>query len=123
MLFIPAAGGCFSAIAASFNLGNKKGLFYFAFFDLSIGFERTMKLILIFDHMARHNLILSASKPAPLCRRRLAGLSRTSGWGGCTYWRSECGGGLNAPYLLGCAGDGVDCRYWLSVWNRWINFR
>jgi hypothetical protein len=39
------------------NLGDKKGLFYSAFFELSIGFERTMKLILILDHMANNNLI------------------------------------------------------------------
>lgn len=40
------------------NLGeNQKGLFYSAFFELSIGFERTMKLIVILDHLGRHNLI------------------------------------------------------------------
>lgn len=38
------------------NLGDKKGLFYSAFFELSIGFERTLKLILILDHMARNQL-------------------------------------------------------------------
>lgn len=38
------------------NLGIKKGLFYSAFFELSIGFERTMKLILILEHMAKNNL-------------------------------------------------------------------
>lgn len=44
------------------NLGDKKGLFYSAFFELSIGFERTMKLILILDHMAKNNLIPPDSK-------------------------------------------------------------
>ena len=39
------------------NLGGKKGLFYSAFFELSIGFERTLKLVLILDHMARHRLV------------------------------------------------------------------
>ena len=39
------------------NLGNKKGFFYSAFFELSIGFERTMKLILIIDHMAKNKLV------------------------------------------------------------------
>ena len=38
------------------NLGDKKGLFYSAFFELSIGFERTLKLVLILDHMARNKL-------------------------------------------------------------------
>jgi len=42
------------------NLGDKKGLFYSAFFELSIGFERTMKLVL--DHMARNNLTPPDSK-------------------------------------------------------------
>lgn len=43
------------------NLGeNQKGLFYSAFFELSIGFERMMKLIVILDHMGRHDL-----KPPP----------------------------------------------------------
>lgn len=44
------------------NLGDKKGLFYSAFFELSNGFERTMKLILILDHMARNNLTTPDSK-------------------------------------------------------------
>jgi len=44
------------------NLGGKKGLFYSAFFELSIGFERTMKLILILDHMGRNNLTPPDSK-------------------------------------------------------------
>jgi hypothetical protein len=39
------------------NLGDKKGLFYSAFFELSIGFERVLKLILILDHMARNQLV------------------------------------------------------------------
>lgn len=44
------------------NLGDKKGLFYSAFFELSIGFERTLKLVLILDHMARNQLIPPDSK-------------------------------------------------------------
>lgn len=44
------------------NLGDKKGLFYSSFFELSIGFERTMKLILILDHMARNQLVPPDSK-------------------------------------------------------------
>jgi hypothetical protein len=44
------------------NLGDKKGLFYSAFFDLSIGFERTLKLVLILDHMARNQLAPPDSK-------------------------------------------------------------
>lgn len=44
------------------NLGDKKGLFYSAFFELSIGFERTLKLILILDHMARNQLVPPDSK-------------------------------------------------------------
>lgn len=38
------------------NLGDKKGLFYSAFFELSIGFERVLKLVLILDHMANNKL-------------------------------------------------------------------
>lgn len=38
------------------NLGDKKGLFYSAFFELSIGFERVLKLALILDHMANNKL-------------------------------------------------------------------
>jgi hypothetical protein len=44
------------------NLGDKKGLFYSAFFELSIGFERMLKLILILDHMARNQLVPPDSK-------------------------------------------------------------
>ncbi len=33
------------------NLGAAKGRFYSAFFELSIGFERTLKLILILDRI------------------------------------------------------------------------
>lgn len=33
-----------------------KGLFYSAFFELSIGFERLMKLVLVIDHMAKNDL-------------------------------------------------------------------
>lgn len=44
------------------NLGDKKGLFYSAFFELSIGFERTLKLVLILDHMARNQLVPPDSK-------------------------------------------------------------
>jgi hypothetical protein len=44
------------------NLGTKKGLFYSAFFELSIGFERVLKLVLILDHMARNKLVPPDSK-------------------------------------------------------------
>lgn len=44
------------------NLGDKKGLFYSAFFELSIGFERTMKLVLILDHLAWNHLTPPDSK-------------------------------------------------------------
>lgn len=44
------------------NLGEKKGLFYSAFFELSIGFERMLKLILILDHMANNKLAPQPSK-------------------------------------------------------------
>ena len=44
------------------NLGDKKGLFYSAFFELSIGFERTLKLVLILDYMARNQLTPPDSK-------------------------------------------------------------
>jgi len=44
------------------NLGGKKGLFYLAFFELSIGFERMFKLVLIIDHMAQHKLAPPPSK-------------------------------------------------------------
>ena len=44
------------------NLGDRKGLFYSSFFELSIGFERTLKLILILDHMARNKLVPPDSK-------------------------------------------------------------
>ena len=33
-----------------------KGLFYSGFFELSIGFERLMKLVLVIDHMANNDL-------------------------------------------------------------------
>jgi hypothetical protein len=49
------------------NLGEtQKGLFYSAFFELSIGFERMMKLIVILDHMGRHDL-------APPAKNRIEG--------------------------------------------------
>jgi hypothetical protein len=38
------------------NLGSQKGLYYSAFFELSIAFERMMKLTLIVDHMASNDL-------------------------------------------------------------------
>ncbi len=38
------------------NLGNQKGLYYSAFFELSIALERMMKLTLIVDHMAANDL-------------------------------------------------------------------
>ena len=44
------------------NLGDKKGLFYSAFFELSIGFERVLKLGLILDHMANNKLAPPPSK-------------------------------------------------------------
>ncbi|MBK1644452.1 hypothetical protein CKO25_07245 [Thiocapsa imhoffii] len=48
------------------NLGDKKGLFYSAFFELSIGLERVLKLVLklvlILDHMARNQLVPPDSK-------------------------------------------------------------
>lgn len=44
------------------NLGDKKGLFYSAFFGLSIGFERVLKLVLILDHMANNKLAPPPSK-------------------------------------------------------------
>lgn len=44
------------------NLGDKKGLFYSAFFELSIGFERVLKLVLILDHMANNKLAPPPSK-------------------------------------------------------------
>jgi hypothetical protein len=46
----------------SANLGDKKGLLYSAFFELSIGFERTLKLVLILDHMARNKLAPPSNK-------------------------------------------------------------
>jgi hypothetical protein len=44
------------------NLGDKKGLFYSAFFELSIGFERLLKLGLILDHMTKNKLAPPPSK-------------------------------------------------------------
>ncbi len=44
------------------NLGDKKGLFYSAFFELSTGFERTLKLVLILNHMANNQLVPPDSK-------------------------------------------------------------
>jgi hypothetical protein len=41
---------------ANANIGDKKGLYYSAFFELSIGLERMMKLIIILDHMAQNEL-------------------------------------------------------------------
>ena len=37
------------------NVGGKKGLYYSAFFQLSNGFERMMKLVLILDHIAKND--------------------------------------------------------------------
>ncbi len=34
------------------NIGDKKGLFYTAFFELSVGLERMMKLLIVLDHLA-----------------------------------------------------------------------
>jgi hypothetical protein len=44
------------------SLGDKKGLFFSAFFELSTGFERVLKLVLILDHMGKHRLIPPCSK-------------------------------------------------------------
>lgn len=44
------------------NLGDKKGFFYSAFFELSIGFERVLKLVLILDHMTHNKLVPPDSK-------------------------------------------------------------
>jgi len=38
------------------NINDKKGLYYSAFFEMSIGLERMMKLIIIIDHMSNNNL-------------------------------------------------------------------
>jgi hypothetical protein len=38
------------------NINDKKGLYYSAFFELSIGLERMMKLIIIIHHMSNNNL-------------------------------------------------------------------
>ena len=56
------------------NLGDKKGLFYSAFFELSIGFERVLKLILILDHMARNQLVPPDSKTVEDCGHKLRSL-------------------------------------------------
>lgn len=47
-----------SALANANIDDHRKGNFYVAFFQLSIGMERLMKLTLIIDHMATHNLKL-----------------------------------------------------------------
>lgn len=39
------------------NINDKKGLYYSAFFELSIGLERMMKLIVIIDHMSNNTLV------------------------------------------------------------------
>jgi hypothetical protein len=39
------------------NLGANKGLFYSAFFELSTGFERLLKLVLVLDQMARKDAV------------------------------------------------------------------
>jgi hypothetical protein len=44
------------------NIGDKKGLYYSAFFELAIGFERMMKLVLIIDYMASNKLNFPESK-------------------------------------------------------------
>jgi hypothetical protein len=43
------------------NLG-KEGLYYQAFFNLSIGLERLMKLTILLDHMAKNNLAVPPQK-------------------------------------------------------------
>lgn len=44
------------------NINNNKGDFYVAFFQLSIGLERLMKLTLILDYMAANELRLPDNK-------------------------------------------------------------
>ena len=44
------------------NLGDKKGLFYSAFFELSIGFERVLKLVLFLVLLARNQLLTTNRK-------------------------------------------------------------
>lgn len=56
------------------NLGDKKGLFYSAFFELSIGFERMLKLVMILDHMARNQLVPPDSKTVEGYGHRLRSL-------------------------------------------------
>jgi hypothetical protein len=58
------------------NLGDKKGLFYSAFFELSIGFERVLKLVLILDHMARNQLVPPDSKTVEDYGHKLRSLLR-----------------------------------------------
>lgn len=60
------------------NLGDKKGLFYSAFFELSIGFERVLKLILILDHMARNQLVPPDSKTVEDYGHKLRSLFNTA---------------------------------------------
>ncbi len=60
------------------NLGDKKGLFYSAFFELSIGFERVLKLVLILDHMARNQLVTPDSKAVENYSHKLRSLFDTT---------------------------------------------
>ena len=53
------------------NLGDNKGRFYPAFFQLSIGFERVLKLVLILDHMANHELQTPETKMIQKYQHRL----------------------------------------------------
>ena len=41
---------------------SRKGSFYTAFFQLSIGLERLMKVVVLIDHMARNSLALPSNK-------------------------------------------------------------
>jgi hypothetical protein len=60
------------------NLGDKMGLFYSAFFELSIGLERTLKLVLILDHMAKNKLAPPPSKYIAGFRHDLIRLFKTT---------------------------------------------
>lgn len=53
-------------------------LFYSAFFKLSIGFERVLKLVLILDHMARNQLAPPDSKAAENYGHKLRALFDTA---------------------------------------------
>jgi hypothetical protein len=56
------------------NLGSEKGLYYSAFFELSIAFERMMKLTFIIDRMASDDLTPSCFKEVKAFRHDLVKL-------------------------------------------------